>query len=125
MVLIILFLFYVYSLSLLWNAGFNIDIGKMILPALGILFFYAGILMENAKKNWFVGVRTPWTLSNDIVWEKTNKLGGKLFKIAGTIAFLGILLPNYALLLVLVPIILFSVYIIFYSYFEYQRQIKK
>jgi len=62
--------------------------GQMMVPALGILFYYCGILIENAKRNWFIGIRTPWTLSNEKVWERTHKIGGKLFKIAGLIAFL-------------------------------------
>ncbi len=120
--LIIFFLFYVYLLTIFWNAGLRFSMGQMMLPALGILFYYCGILIEKAKRNWFIGIRTPWTLSSDKVWEKTHKLGGRLFKIAGIIAFLGIVFPGYALFLVIIPVISIAIYIIIYSYFQYQKE---
>jgi len=123
-ILIIVFLFYIYLLSIFWNLGFRFNMGRLMLPALGILFYYCGILVENAKRNWFIGIRTPWTLSNEKVWEKTHKIGAKLFKIAGLIAFIGILFPNYAFFFVLIPMLLFSVYTIVYSYFEYRKETK-
>jgi len=123
-VLIIVFLFYIYLLSIFWNLGFRFDMGRLMVPALGILFYYCGILVENAKRNWFIGIRTPWTLSNEKVWEKTHKIGGKLFKIAGLIAFLGIFFPNYSFYFILVPVLLVAVYTIAYSYSEYQKETK-
>lgn len=120
---IILFLFYVYVLTIFWNAGFRFDMGQFMIPALGMLFYYCGVLIENAKQNWFIGIRTPWTLSNEKVWDKTHHLGGKLFKIAGVLAFLGVLLPTYTILLVVAPIISVSLYLVIYSYFEYQKEV--
>jgi len=124
-VLIIVFLFYIYLLTILWNIGIRFDMGQFLVPALGILFYYAGILVENAKRNWFIGIRTPWTLSSDRVWQKTHQLGGKLFKIAGIIALTGLFFPGYALYLVLIPVLSVAVYTIVYSYFEYQKEVKK
>jgi uncharacterized membrane protein len=62
-------------------------------------------------------------LSNDKVWEKTHKIGGKLFKIAGVIALLGIIFQDYALLFILAPVILVVVSTIIYSYFEYKKEL--
>lgn len=123
--ILIIFLFYLYLLTVFWNLNFRFSMTQMFLPAIGILLYYVGVLMENARRNWFIGVRTPWTLSNDKVWDKTNKLGGKLFKIAGIIALLGVLSKRYALLFVFLPVIIAAVYPTIYSYFEYQKQIKK
>jgi len=124
-VLIMVFLFYIYLLSIAWNLGKRFDMGQMMVPALGILFYYCGILTENAKRNWFIGIRTPWTLSSESVWDKTHKIGGKLFKIAGLIAFLGIFFPNYAFYFILVPVLLAAFYTITYSYFDYQKETKR
>jgi len=124
-VLIMVFLFYIYLLSIAWNFGKRFDMGRMMVPALDILFYYCGILIENAKRNWFIGIRTPWTLSNEKVWERTHKIGGKLFKIAGLIAFLGIFFPNYVFYFILVPALLFTFYTIIYSYFDYQKETKR
>ncbi len=94
-------------------------------PAIGVLIYYAGVMTENARPNWFIGVRTPWTLSSEKVWNKTNLLAGKLFKAAGVLAMLGAVYPQYAIILILVPAILAAIYPFVYSYFEYQRVIKE
>ena len=120
-VLILLFLFYIYVLTVLWNMNIVFNMTQMILPALGILFFYCGILIENAKRNWFIGIRTPWTLSNEKVWNATHKLGGKLFKTAGILAFIGLFFQKFALLLFIVPVLAFSLYLVVYSYLKYQK----
>lgn len=122
---VILFLFYVYILTIFWNMGARFNMTALLSPALGALFCYSGILTENAKRNWFIGIRTPWTLSNEKVWEKTHKIGGKLLEAAGVIAFAGVFFQNRAIVFVLVPIILVAIYTIVYSYIEYQKEIKQ
>jgi len=121
-VLISLFLFYIYLLAIAWNTGMRFDMGRAMVPAMGILFYYIGILLKHAKRNWFIGIRTPWTLSSDKVWEKTHEIAGKFFKIAGVIAILGIFFPKWVFLIVVVPVILFTIYIFVYSYFLYQKE---
>jgi uncharacterized membrane protein len=54
---------------------------QLMTPAMGILFYIAGVMMSRAKRNYFIGIRTPWTLNNEEVWNKTHRLGGLLFKI--------------------------------------------
>ncbi|WP_456397559.1 SdpI family protein [Desulfurobacterium sp.] len=125
MVLIIVFLFYLYLLTVFWNIGIRFNMIQLLTPAFGILFYYCGILIENAKRNWFIGIRTPWTLSNDVVWERTHKVGGKFFKAAGVIAFIGVFSQSYALFFILVPVILVALCTIIYSYVEYQKEMKK
>jgi len=93
-------------------------------PAMGILFFYAGVLIENSKMNWFIGIRTPWTLSSESVWDKTHKLGAKLFKASGIIAFAGLIFPALAFYFVLIPVIISALWTIIYSYLEYQKEKK-
>ncbi len=115
------FFFYIYALTLLWNLGATFNMSQLLAPAFAALFFYVGILIENAKRNWFVGIRTPWTLSSDRVWNRTHAFGGKLFKAAGLIALLGLLVPQYAILLVLAPILVAALASAAYSYFEYGR----
>jgi len=121
---VILFLAFMLSLHLqiiLWNIGIKVPFNIFIPPWIAILFFYVGILLENAKQNWFVGIRTPWTLSNRIVWEKTHRLGGKLFKIAAIVALIGIIFPRYTIWFILLPVFASASYLVAYSYFEYQK----
>ncbi|MBU1350208.1 SdpI family protein [Patescibacteria group bacterium] len=123
-ILLFLFLLSIHFQVILWNIGIKISPNVMFPIGLGLLFFYIGVLCENAKRNWFIGIRTPWTLSSEKVWEKTHKIGGKLFKIAGVIAFVGVFFQSYALFFIFVPVILVAVYTIIYSYFEYQKETK-
>lgn len=123
-ILFSLFLFSIYLQVILWNIGVRVSPAATVPIGVGLLFFYIGILCENSKRNWFIGIRTPWTLSSDRVWEKTHKLGGKLFKAAGVIAILGALFQEYAFILILAPIIFAAAYTIVYSYYEYQKEVR-
>ena len=109
------------------------NINVLIIRTIGKVLFISIIvggeilksnLIENAKMNWFIGIRTPWTLSNEDVWDKTNKIGGRFFKIAGFITFLGTFFNRYAIYFILVPILSITAFTVIYSYFEYQKTIE-
>ncbi len=121
-VLLLGFLFYLYLLTILWNVGVRFDIAQVLSPAFATLFAYLGILLKEAKRNWFIGLRTPWTMSSDRVWEKTHQRGALLFKIAGALALLGVPFPNLALYFILIPVFLAAAYLTLYSYLEYQKE---
>jgi uncharacterized membrane protein len=121
-VLFMAFFFYFYLLTILWNMGVQYNFNQVLAPAFGGLFYYIGVMIEHAKRNWFIGIRTPWTLSSENVWDKTHAIGAKLFKIVGVIVLLGVLFPNYTIFFVLVPVLVVAVYLIVYSYFAYQRE---
>ncbi len=123
-VFLIGFFLYIYLISIAWNLGHRFNMTIFMVPALAVLFFYVGVLISHAQRNWFVGIRTPWTLSNEVVWEKTHKLGGLLFKIVGVVCLLGILFEPYAFWLIIIPVILAGLYLVVYSYLEYQKQMK-
>ncbi|MFH1750044.1 MAG: SdpI family protein [Candidatus Micrarchaeota archaeon] len=116
------FLFYLQVLVVYWNLGNEFDFGQMLLPAFGVLFYYIGVLIVNAKRNWFIGIRTPWTLSSDRVWDKTHAIGGKLFKATGIIAFLGLFLPQVGFMLVIAMAIAIVVWSFVYSYVEFRNE---
>ena len=110
---------------LLWNTGTQISPNAVIPLGMGLLFYYAGVLTENAEQNWFIGIRTPWTLSSEKVWKRTNRLGGKLFRIAGITAFSGVFFPEYAIYFILVPAVIVVVITVVYSYLEYKKELKE
>ena len=59
-VLIVAFMLYVHALTLLWNLGYtNVGIGKSMLPVMGLLFIAIGAMLRKAKRNFFIGIRTP------------------------------------------------------------------
>ncbi len=124
-ILLILFMLAVHLQVLLWNAGIRISPNSVFPVGIGFLFYYIGILIENAERNWFIGIRTPWTLSSDRVWKKTNRLGGKLFRIAGIAAVLGAFFPDLAFFFVLGPALFIAGFTAVYSYLEYQKELKE
>jgi len=119
--LIFIFLFYIYLLTLIWNFGITFNLLQFMTPAFTLIFYYAGVLMKNAKRNWFVGIRTPWTLSSDKVWQKTHTLGAKLFKISALISLLSLIYPNLTVYLMIVPILGISFFLYIYSYLVYRK----
>ncbi len=122
---LIIFLVLVHLHILLWNTGTQISPNAVIPLGMGLLFYYAGVLTENAEQNWFIGIRTPWTLSSEKVWKRTNRLGGKLFRIAGITAFSGVFFPEYAIYFILVPAVIVVVITVVYSYLEYKKELKE
>jgi len=120
-VVLLAFLAYVHLLVLAANAGYEFEMIQALAPATGGLFFYVGVLLDHAEQSWFVGIRTPWTLSNEEVWDRTHERAAPLFKLAGGVAVLGALVPAYAELLVVVPVLAVALYATAYSYVEYQR----
>lgn len=116
------FMAYIYGLMLASNLGYEFNFTTFIIPAVALLFFIIGMSVEKIKRNWFMGIRTPWTLSNDVVWEKTHRFGGLLFKIAGVVALLGLFFIGVvAILFIVVPIILVTLLSFLYSYIQYKR----
>ena len=124
-ILIFIFLLYLFILTIIWNLGIIFDMILVLMPAFALLLYYSGVLIQNARRNWFIGIRTPWTLSSDEVWNKTHKIGARLFKICGIITLLGFIFQNIAIWLLFVPIILSTIYIYVYSFFEYRKTVKK
>lgn len=117
-----LFFFVIQLMILLWASGIPISPNLLFPVLIGALFYYIGILLDHTEPNWFVGIRTPWTLSSETVWKKTHKRGALAFKIAGVISVLGILVPDYAVYLILALAIGVGVYTVVYSYREYQNE---
>lgn len=111
-----IFLVYVYGLTLVWNLGIEFKMGQMILPGIGIIFIGSGYMMGQAKQNYFIGIRTPWTLANDVVWDKTHAIGGKLFIAAGVITMLTAFASQYAFPIMMVAILGTVIFTTVYSY---------
>lgn len=121
-VLMFIFFAYIFGLSMAWNMGYRFNFTMTIVPAVSVLLYVIGVVLEKSKRNWFMGIRTPWTLSSDVVWDKTHKLGGHLFKIAAGISLVGIFLYGpYTIAMILIPVALASVVTVVYSYIIYTK----
>lgn len=97
---------------------------EFITPLLaGSLFILLGNVMPRARPNWMFGIRTPWTMTSDRVWERTHRLGGALFVIAGIV----IALTAFAATPLVFPVIVATIVVaaivpIVYSYFAWRQE---
>jgi uncharacterized membrane protein len=125
-VLIVTFMLYIYGLTLAWNLGYTgFKMSGAMLPAIGLLFIFIGFMLRQAKRNFFIGIRTPWTLSSDHVWNETHRLGAVLFMISGGLAFVGGFFGGMpAFWLMFAPLIGSTIFLLVYSYVLYQRETK-
>jgi uncharacterized membrane protein len=120
------FFAYLHWLMLLTAQGYNINFIQFFVPAFGILFYFIGIMTKNAKQNYLIGIRTPWTLASEEVWDKTHELGGNLFELCGIIAFFGILFPSIGFWLIIIPVLASAMISVVYSYYIYTKiKVKK
>lgn len=123
--LVVLFISYVYFLSIAWNLGYEFDMGKMVMPGVGVLFIYMGIMCGETKQNWFIGVKTPWTLSSDRVWEKTHGKAKNVFVGLGALWIVaGLFFPSL-LLYIIVLLVLASIWLFVDSYLEYGKEMRE
>lgn len=106
---------------IVFNLGYTFNFTLLLLAPIAVLFYYVGVLMTHAKRNWFIGIRTPWTLSDAEVWDRTHELGGKLFKLTGVIALFGLFFDEYAVYFLLIPVLLTAVTTGVYSYYLYSK----
>lgn len=82
--------------------------------------------MEHSRRNWFVGVRTPWTLSSDAVWSDVNTKTGRLFKIAALSPIVAMIAPApYSIFVAIAPVVLVALWSIGYSYRAFKRYHKR
>jgi uncharacterized membrane protein len=98
----------------------------LILPLVGLLIAFMGNYMKTVKPNYFIGIKTPWTLENEEVWKKTHKLGGNLWFVGGLLMTLTFLLKGNAQFYTFMSIIaVISIIPIAYSYLEFRKLTKK
>ena len=74
---------------------------KLVFISLGILLVIMGNYMTKVRSGFFIGIRTPWTLSSDFVWKKTHRIGGKLLMVEGLIISIAPFLFNAEQLLII------------------------
>ncbi len=117
--LIISTLLIVFLAATIYNLGYNINIGAITAGTIGVLMIIMGNYFGKLKRNWFIGIRTPWTLSSENSWNKTHRFSGKVFIIWGLLLMIiPWLSPDYALitigsLLIAIPVIFIYSYIVY------------
>jgi uncharacterized membrane protein len=124
--IMILFFAVIFFLTNLNAGAYTINMNIYIPLMVGVLFMIIGNYMAKIKMNWFMGIKTPWTLSSEEVWNKTHRLGGKLFMLAGLlIAIDGFLPENYRIIVFIIAIAIILIGTIFGSYLIYLKNKKQ
>ena len=69
-----------------WKPGFPMD--RAVLGGLGLLFVLLGNVMGKVRRNFWLGIRTPWTLANERVWYATHRLAAKSMVAGGLVTLI-------------------------------------
>lgn len=120
-ILFLLFFLVIQLHILLWNLGRQVSPNRLLPIPFGALLYYTGILVEHARRNWFVGIRTPWTLSSDHVWDQTHRVTGRLLRICGALCVIGFAFGDRWLWFLMGPLVLVCLFSVAYSYYLYRR----
>jgi len=102
-VLVMAFFGFIHVLALLPPLGYHVPFNKMIMAAMMLLFMLLGNVLGKVQRNFFVGVRTPWTLASERVWTETHRVAAWVFVGVGFLGLIATLLD----LSIFVPIALF------------------
>lgn len=120
----VVYMLYIYALTLFAALGYSFNMTLMMLPAMGLLFISIGYMMKSAKRNFFIGIRTPWTLSSDYVWEETHKLGSKMFILGGAVTIISAFLGENGIWLMLAALLAAAFVPMIYSYILFAQSNK-
>lgn len=120
MVLIAMLFAYIQFLSLYAATHPKVDVAKFLIAGIGLMFAAMGNVMGRVKRNFYIGIRTPWTLASDRVWNDTHRIGAWSFVAGGLLMFLVAVtgLPVYLSMLPILPAALGPVV---YSLLHYKR----
>ncbi|HEX8946117.1 MAG TPA: SdpI family protein [Gemmatimonadaceae bacterium] len=103
--------------------GLPISIHRVAPIALGLVLIAIGNQLPRARSNWWFGIRTPWTLSNERVWERTQRVGGYLMTVAGGVVIVSALVAgSMALFVIIACVAAFALGSTIYSYFAWRQE---
>lgn len=114
------FLVYLQALVIGANIGLiGSPIRYLFLPMAGLVY-YMGRFMEQAEQNWFFGIRNPWTLSDERVWDRVHAVAGNWFRAAALLIACATVVPQYGIALVVGPMVLAAGGATVYSFWLYR-----
>jgi len=117
----------VMQLALLANTlGWPVSMERVAPVLIGLQFIILGNALPRARPNWWFGIRTPWTLSNDRVWTQTHRVGGYLLAAAGAILLIAALVPGPIAFAFGIGAVLAATFgSVVYSYFAWKQETSK
>jgi len=116
----------VYTTMMLWARSVQVDTSVIVPLMVGLLFVILGNYMGKLRSTWFVGIRTPWTLSSEESWNKTHRLGGKVFAVLGFVFIAASLLKReWAFYTALGLLGAGVIFLVIYSYFIWRHDTRR
>jgi uncharacterized membrane protein len=97
----------------------TIDLGRAFIAGMFLFFALLGNVMGKVRKNFYIGVRVPWTLASDRVWNDTHRLAAWVFVAAGVIGF-GMIILGVPIIYPIVVLVLSAVVPVIYSFVHYK-----
>ncbi len=112
---------------MVYGAAHPLNVSLIICALISLLIAGIGNFIHTCKPNYFVGIRTPWTLESESVWRKTHRLGGSMMFWGGLLGFaLSFVLPNTLRLPIVMGIIVATALVpAVYSYFIFRKEVEK
>jgi uncharacterized membrane protein len=118
---VILFISCLNLTGLFSALGYQVPFQKVLPVLMGILFIVLGNYMSQLRHNYFIGIRTPWTLASEYVWKKTHRFGGYIFVLIGLVSLASLLIGKSAMPVVFAALLSGVVVIVLYSYLIYKK----
>lgn len=120
---VIVLIAFVHGMLVVRALGVAIDPARLVFAAIGALFILIGNYTPKMRQNWLMGIRTPWTLSDERVWDKTHRFAGPLFMLGGIAILIGAFLAPVAWRVVVVLVAAGgpAIIAVIYSYFAARR----
>jgi uncharacterized membrane protein len=113
--LVLAFMLGMQGIVLAAATGHPLPMQRVIPFGVGVMFLIIGNLLPRARSNWFVGIRTPWTLSSELSWERTHRVGGFVIVLIG-VAMIVTAFVAPVRGLVILPFVVFPVVLLLIAY---------
>ncbi len=113
----------IHAMILLSAIGVRLPVTRIVPIVMGAMIAVIGNYLSKVRRNFFIGIRTPWTLADEDVWFRTHRFGGRLMVIAGVLCLLaGLFLGNIGLAFGLGAIVSAALGSVVSSYVSYRQK---
>lgn len=120
--MLVLFLSLLYITTILAAMGYNLDMDLWVKAMVAVLFILIGNFMGQFRHNYFVGIKTAWTLADEDVWRKTHRLGAKVWVLGGIVCLIMAFVDNiWGAIVFFAAIIIMTLIPVIYSYVIFRK----
>ena len=124
-IVVISMIFFMSALYFITTAvalGYNLPVDTFVKLGMALLFIIMGNVLSQVRHNYFFGIRTPWTLANEVVWRKTHRVGAYGFVIVGVLTLFSAFIKGMlSFILMFVPLMALVFYLFIYSYVVFKK----